>query len=91
MSLREKVCIKTPTGDFEGELYVGVDGLPELRMVAGDVWSPCYRPATFPATWSLIAIGGRAHGVLLQAWIDISDIRSAVVDAQREAEAEAEA
>lgn len=86
MSLREKVYIKTPAGNLEGELFVGTDGLPELDVFAGDM-TCLYRTYAFPAAWSITS---PSHGLLLTAWTQIETIREQIRDAQREAEAEDE-
>lgn len=88
--LRESVIIHTPGGDLQGELFVGADGLPELRLESDIIYAYPYRPATIPATWGPIvdADDERIEGPLLAAWRGIDSIRQAIAMIQRDAEAE---
>jgi len=85
--LRESVIVKTTTGVLNGLLFVGADRLPEL-VVGIPGGTEVYRPATFPATWSLRYVLQDAAPVLWAAWGAIDRIREQIVDAQREAEQE---
>ena len=92
MPLIQKVIVKTDTGvDLRGRLFVGHDGLPEIRViedaVEGEVHQ-VFRPATFPAVWSLRAPRNPWPGALLTAWQEIEEIREAIAIAEREAEGE---
>ena len=94
MPLTEEVMVKTDTGvDMRGKLFVGADGLPEVRVteeaVEGDVHQ-VFRPATFPAAWSLRATRTTGPGPLLTAWQEIEHIREEIAIAEREAESEEE-
>lgn len=103
--LRESVLIKTATTDLQGELFVGADGLPELRVACEgcnpysktdfhlDLDTLTYRPDTLPAAWSLRTpntFPGLHDMPLLVAWQAIERIREEIRDAQREAEEEAQ-
>lgn len=82
--LREIVTIKTPIGDLHGNLYVGADHLPELEIPPpGGYWGT-YRPASFPAWWSLRPLAGQASGLLLLAWNEIAAMQSRLAEAERE-------
>ena len=92
MPLYEMVIVKTDTGvEMSGKLFVGADGLPEVRVtedaVEGEVHQ-VFRPATFPAVWSLRAPRNPWPGALLTAWQEIEEIREAIAIAEREAEGE---
>lgn len=82
-ALRESVRVKTATGELAGHLYVGVDGLSELRLDT-QLDNEHFTPAQFPAAWTLRAIGD--PGALLAAWWGIQGIREDVARAEREAE-----
>ena len=90
---KERVIVKTPTDEMRGVLFVGADGLPEVRVtedaVEGEVHQ-VFRPATFPTVWSLRAPRNTWPGVLLTAWQEIEHIRQRLVVAEREAESEEE-
>ena len=79
--------------DLSGKLFVGADGLPVLRVtedaVEGEVHQ-VFRPATFPAVWSLRAPRNTWPGVLLDAWNKIEQIRGDIAFAERLEEARAE-
>lgn len=92
--LRENVKIITHGGELTGHLYVGEDGLPELEApnprydpVYGGNPHLTYRPATFPAAWTMI-MGDDAFqiGPLFEAWRDIEDVRQSIAEALREQE-----
>jgi len=84
--MREDVIIKTATGDLRGHLFVGHDHLPELAADERDVVGAYafYRPATVPATWTLLPVEG--PGILLLCWREISLWQGDIALAQREAE-----
>lgn len=101
--LREPVIVHTAISDLMGHLFVGVDGLPELKveiplsMVPGVYYptsSTSYRPATFPYAWLLRAadpshdVGGIDEGILIAAWSDIERIQRQIAAARREEETE---
>ena len=71
-----------------GVLFVGVDGLPEVRVtedaVEGEVHQ-VFRPATIPACWVVMPPEGEWRGVLLEAWHEIEGIRERLRAAEREA------
>ena len=87
--LKERVIVKTPTDEMHGVLFVRADGLPEVRVtedaVEGDAHQ-VFRPATFPAVWTLRAPRNTWPGVLLEAWNEVMHIRQRLVVAEREAE-----
>jgi hypothetical protein len=84
--LREAVMIKTEGGELQGELFVGADGLPELRT--STAFQLSYRPETFPNAWSLHPISRYGPEVLLESWRQITCIRERLRVAQRDADAE---
>ena len=87
--LKERVIVKTPTDEMHGVLFVRADGLPEVRVTAdaveGDVHQ-VFRPATFPAVWTLRAPRNTWPGVLLTAWQEIEHIRERLRLAEQETE-----
>lgn len=87
MSLREEVVIKTITGELRGHLIVGHDLLPELEIPPpGGYWGT-YRPATFPAAWSIRASNtfpGLREAPLLEAWDTIMDLQKRLAEAERQ-------
>ena len=92
MLLTEEVRILIDTGvEMHGKLFVGLDGLPEVRVtedaVEGEVHQ-VFRPATFPAAWSRRAPRNTWPGVLLDAWNKNEQIREEIAIAEREAEGE---
>lgn len=93
-TLRESVIVRTDYGsDLHGELYVGVDELPELdvteRNIYGAVLTPRrYRPATLPVAWTVCYHPGNKTDILLNTWRAISLMRQEIADAQREVESE---
>ena len=81
--LREKATIKTPLGIIQGHLFLGQDGLPELR-IDGEKWRS-FRPAQFPDAWDMdVHLGQLELGPLLRAWLMIDTARGIVSEAQRE-------
>lgn len=88
--LRETVIIKTLQDTFIGHLFVGHDGLPQLAIIASDGYVyRHYRPATFPAAWSVEPTEGFDDGFrLLNAWNAISKIQTEIAKAQRAEEAQ---
>ena len=94
MPLTEVVMVKTDTGvEMSGVLFVGDDRLPEVRIyedaVEGEVHQ-VFRPATFPAVWTLRAPCNTWPGVLLESWFKIEQIRGDIAFAERLEEARAE-
>ena len=92
MLLTEEVRILIDTGvEMHGKLFVGLDGLPEVRVtedaVEGEVHQ-VFRPATFPAAWSLRATRTTGPGPLLTAWQEIEHLREEIAIAEREEETE---
>lgn len=90
--LREPVTIKTATTDLKGVLYVGEDGLPELRVEQRHPTIPytrvdTCRPWSLPAAWTVCPLHAAGWGVLYDAWTDIEVVLQHIRDAQREAEA----
>ena len=88
MPLAEEVRILIDTGvEMHGKLFVGLDGLPEVRVtedaVEGEVHQ-VFRPATFPATWTLRAPRNTWPGPLLTAWQEIEHIIEEIAIAERE-------
>lgn len=84
IQLREKVAVKTATGELHGELFIGADGLPELRLdVQFD--NESFRPGTLPAAWIVIS---HTCGTLYSAWDLIWNLIEEIAIAQREAEEE---
>ena len=89
--LREEVIINTATGDLQGFLFIGHDGLPELEMAERRhlaIHTDIYRPATFPAAWELRQIEGEDAGILQRSWWDIGGVRARIVHYEREADDE---
>lgn len=87
--LREAVTIKTAIGELHGELFVGVDGLPELLVDCG--CPEYYRPATFPAAWKIHwKLLQNPTMVLMHGWDTIVNLREDIQAAQREAESYSE-
>lgn len=80
--LRENVRVKTATGELAGYLFVGAEGLPELRIDEGKEQNYKYRPATLPTAWRL---SSPTCGELYQAWLDVERIQRQLAVAQREA------
>jgi len=93
MSLREPVEIWTTNPALRrvayGVLFVGVDGLPEVRVtedaVEGEVHQ-VFCPATIPACWIVMPPKGGQRGVLLDAWREIEAIRERLKAAEQEAD-----
>ena len=90
MPLYEMVMVRTDTGaEMHGVLFVRADGLPEVRVtedaVEGEVHQ-VFRPATFPAVWTLRAPRNTWPGVLLTAWQEIEHIRERLRLAEQETE-----
>ena len=75
----------------EGTLEVSGNGLPMLLFPddegRGD-WVLGYTAATLPAVWSLRAPRNTWPGVLLEAWLELEQIRERIAVAEREAEGE---
>lgn len=91
MKLTERVRVITGTGTrLAGCLFVGADGLPEVRVkedaVEGEVWQ-ALRPSQFPDAWNLLS---PTCGELYQAWREIEAVQMRLRVAQREAEDEAQ-
>lgn len=82
--LREDVRIVTDSGKLSGYLFVGADGLPELRLET-QIDNESFRPATFPAAWRITSV---TCGELYQAWREVEAIQMRLRVAQREAEQE---
>lgn len=96
--LREFVTIKTATGDLKGYLYVGADGLPELRLeypgrsvlgygteTTATFRQETFQPSSFPAAWELQQEELDA-GILFCAWRTIAEMQWDIAQAQREIE-----
>lgn len=93
-TLHESVIIRTGAGpNLHGELFVGEDGLPTLRIPRypdnssfKSAFYDFYIPATFPATWTVCYHPGNETDILIYVWTRICDMRREIVDAQREVE-----
>ena len=91
-ALREDITIKTATSTLNGWLYVGQDGLPDVRIkeeaVEGDVWQT-FRPSQFPAAWELRQAEPGDVGILFESWRTIMEMQFDIAQAQRETEDDA--
>jgi hypothetical protein len=83
--LRESVSVKTPYGEVKGNLFIGADGLPEVRVEHYLLRCENLRPATFPAGWSLSLVPGES-GILLGAWNQIQELQTRLAQAERDVE-----
>lgn len=80
--LREYVVVETTTDmRVSGSLFVGADGLPELRLDG-----QLFTPATLPAAWTIHWRRDNETDVLFDAWGSLIDLRREIADAQREQE-----
>lgn len=81
--LRESVRIITSTGEVEGHLFVGLEGLPWMQL--DNDRASYFWPGHFPASWTF---SSPTCGELYMAWREIEGIQQRLRDAQREAEQE---
>jgi len=85
--LHEQVVIVTSQDQRSGYLFRGHDGLPELIVEQWVALEP-FRPATLPAAWQIQALPGQEWGPLIESWVRIEMIESALAEAERDAEHE---
>lgn len=91
MKMREDVIVKTGTGELQGYLFVGHDGLPGLEMAERRylaLHTDIYRPATFPAAWELRYVLHDKEPILYPAWCAIQRLQEQIAQAEREADDE---